>query len=654
MRLEELSLNWKHLCSNTMYPLEMEVMEGLQPHSNLRNLKIVGSWCSTFPSWFPTIVNLRFLELEGCSKWETLAPLEQFPFLESLSLKDMSALRELVFGAFGGDTMKCFRCLRKIFICEMSELEKWIGGLDTWAIFPCLEKLEIVDCPKLREFPRLKYMMQDGDKYWLPFLTDLTIMNCPLLALLPPLPHTHALSRIEIEVVSSSYERLSLSHRGLSLCGSAELTNLGEVLMFGHLRSLKRLILDGCTCLSTLPWEGFRLLDTLEELRIISCPVLLSPSIEHRGIEPRLPPSLKKLVIRATGITGKHLSQLLQYASSLLDLTICECPNITWLKIGILTESDQALMVPTDNMFADQGLLHMLPLFLPSLEKLCINDCTNLVSLSADGFRELLSLQDLTISNCLMLMSSLVLENQLEESCVLPPSLQSLKVTSVLEDLQTRLLSSLTPLNFLCISQSPNLTSLMLYYCTALQELTIKGCNSLAQLEGLRFLRQLNKLQVYQCPGFAVSLDFALQEEELLGQEFQLSLKELIIDDAEVFSMRICRHLASLKRLVFGTTALEFHPVPVVEFTEDQEKALELLSQLEDLELNFCLNLRTMPSRLNWLSLRKLRIYHCPNIKVLPERSRVAHLQSLSLDGCSLELKEECKSLEHVKYLKFY
>ncbi|KAJ3694187.1 hypothetical protein LUZ60_009667 [Juncus effusus] len=634
-RLYELILSWGYQYFNTINPVETEVLEGLQPHLNLKSLKIIGCRSSTFPTWFSSIVNLRFLVLEGCTGWETLPSLEQLPFLESLTLKDMGAIRELAFGVSSGHATKCFSCLKNLVICNMEEWERWADGLNTWSLFPSLQQLEIVDCPKLREFPLLQFSSQDTDQYRLPLLFELKIVNCPILATLPPLPHTHVLRKIEITNVGS-YKSWSLLDQRLSLYGSAELTSLGEVLMFDNLRFvLKRLVIDECVSLSSLPWKVFQTLICLEELKL-RLPVLLSPSIEHRGLNSFLLPSLKKLDICSTGITGKHLSQLLQYTPSLSDLAISDCPNITWLKIGVLT-------------YSDQGLLHMLPLFLCSLEKLRINDCANLVSLCIDGFRELTSLKYLTISNCPLLMSSLVLEDQLEESCVLPPSLRSLEVTNVPEELQTRLLSSLTPLNLLNISQSPSLTSLMFYYCTALQELTINGCNALVQLEGLRFLHQLKKLRVWRSPGFAVAWDSALQEEEMLGQEFHLPLEELHTDDAEVFTMRICRLLASVKRLVLGNTVWGLHPMQVVEFTEDQEKALELLNHLEDLELR-CLNLRTLPTRLNWLSLRWLTISHCPNIKAMPERSLLANLQGLYLVGCSSELKEEYKSLEHIKF----
>ncbi|GJT28885.1 putative disease resistance protein RGA3 [Tanacetum coccineum] len=101
-----------------------KVLEALQPHLNLRVLTISDYQGSHFPYWMASLVNLVSITFETCRRCENLPSVGTLPFLKALELKQMDALKHL------------------------EDKERVNEDL-----FPCLEKLFIIDCPSLIELP---------------------------------------------------------------------------------------------------------------------------------------------------------------------------------------------------------------------------------------------------------------------------------------------------------------------------------------------------------------------------------------------------------------------------------------------------------------------------------------------------------------------
>lgn len=77
---------------------------------------------------------------------------------------------------------------------------------------------------------------------------------------------------------------------------------------------------------------------------------------------------------------------------------------------------------------------------------------------------------------------------------------------------------------------------------------------------------------------------------------------------------------------------------------EEQERALQLLTSLQSLNLLDLPNLLSLPANLASLtSLERLSIHGCPRIKSLPEMGLPPSLRGLSLGGCSDELSMQCR-----------
>ncbi|XBJ04575.1 hypothetical protein VPH35_023488 [Triticum aestivum] len=211
-----------------------------------------------------------------------------------------------------------------------------------------------------------------------------------------------------------------------------------------------------------------------------------------------------------------------------------------------------------------------------------------------------------------------------------PPSLDKLEITAVTDRVQSRLLSCLPAITKLAICQSPELTSLQLAYCTALKELEIGDCDLLASIEGLQFCRNLTSLKVFNSPGLSSCL-------ELSG------LKTLEIDDASVLSMPFCKQHTSLTHLEFSSQGGEQRE-SLVSLTEEQERALQLLTPLQELGFSWYKNLMSLPANLYSLtSLDRLSINHCQSIRMLPDMGLPTSLRHLQLSCCSDELSMQCR-----------
>jgi hypothetical protein len=105
-----------------------EVLEGLQPHSNLKKLKIWGYGGSKFTNWMMnlnmTLPNLVEMELSACDHCEQLPPLGKLQFLKSLVLHGMDGVKCIDSNVFR-DGQNPFLSLETLTFYSMERLEQW-------------------------------------------------------------------------------------------------------------------------------------------------------------------------------------------------------------------------------------------------------------------------------------------------------------------------------------------------------------------------------------------------------------------------------------------------------------------------------------------------------------------------------------------------
>ncbi|XP_073008750.1 putative disease resistance protein RGA3 [Typha latifolia] len=341
--LSVLELVWsdaKHVSLEEEHLAE-QVLEALQPNTQLKELAIKGFVGTMFPNWLSSLSFVQTIHLSDCGRCKLLPSLGQLPFLKYLDVGGMHAVVRIGQEFSGNGHVKGFPSLIELVVDDMSDLKEWVSAEDG-ELFPRLTDLEVLHCTKLRVLPVLP-----------PTLSRLRIAETGI-NILP-----------EVQV-SNSVPSSSLSSLQIHEC--TNLISLQQGLLTNQLGALKELTITSCEDLLYLPVQGFKALVSLKSLHIYNCP-RLAPSGQDRNL---LPPLLEDLCISSC---SKLINPLL---SELKDL-----PSLSHLRI---TDCDDLYCFPDEELSI-------------ALRFLEIFRCRNLRYLPA-GLRELPSLTTLIIANC--------------------------------------------------------------------------------------------------------------------------------------------------------------------------------------------------------------------------------------------------------------
>ncbi|KAB8096993.1 hypothetical protein EE612_025627, partial [Oryza sativa] len=194
-----------------------------------------------------------------------------------------------------------------------------------------------------------------------------------------------------------------------------------------------------------------------------------------------------------------------------------------------------------------------------SLTSLQLHSCTALQELIIRSCESLNSLEGLQLlGNLRLLQAHRCLSGHGEDGrCILPQSLERLQVQG-----------------------NPNLTSLQLHSCTALEVLIIQSCESLSSLDGLQLLGNLRLLQAHRC------LSGHGEDGRCILPQ---SLEELYIHEYSQETLQPCfsGNLTLLRKLhVLGNSnlvSLQLHSCTALE--ELIIQSCESLSSLDGLQL---------------------------------------------------------------------
>ncbi|KAJ3693587.1 hypothetical protein LUZ60_009067 [Juncus effusus] len=628
--LRDLSLHWS---SDRMYAQpdgDLSILENLKPPPSIRNLDIHEYTDSKFPHWmvrFHSPSYLRSLNLINCFNLEDLPPLGQLEVLEQLQFKGMHKIKEVTKEFYGDCAKGPFKSLKEMLFSDMRNWKKW-AGTEKYTVFPSLKKLEIINCPVLSELPQ----QPCGTKimHWFPCLIEFKVESCQNLVL-PPLPHTENLAKINVRNGSDQLKNLVLLSPELSLSiewSKQSRTFNREVLVFSKLSKLTELSIKGCP-IARLPWKGFKELASLKRL-IIEDLEENTPSKEKWV----LPESLELLEIASNHVTGQQLSEWLLCLPNLLTLVV-KLSGITCLNV-----EDESTTSTNNSQLGDSySSIQILPHKLQSLKEIIIDGCKNLVSLRPQsGLRGFTSLEKLTIKNCSGLLHPLVGSSDIP---IFPPSLLKLEIDYLPENLLSKLISNPSRLEHMKLGYSPKLVSLSMRPFGALQYLNIETCRALHSLQDVDSLSSLIQLDISKCPKLSADWEAASQRKESVNENFTLPINVLTIDDTSFLSEKMYGYLPTLEKLVFDGVQ-----------TKELNEGLSLVNLTSLKEINFlnCPNLQYLPNELSDLThLSTLIIRKCPEIKLLPD---LHHLHELYIDQSNNQLEAWCR--KHCKVTKLH
>ncbi|KAM3224961.1 hypothetical protein ACQJBY_057991 [Aegilops geniculata] len=259
-----------------------------------------------------------------------------------------------------------------------------------------------------------------------------------------------------------------------------------------------------------------------------------------------------------------------------------------------------------------------------SLQELTFSGCKGLVLVPLENGGEIQEdnslLQSLAVSGCGQLFCRWPMGmGESETICPFPASLRKLVVSGEPSMKSMALLSNLM-----------SLTSLKLEECG---NLTVDGFNPLIAVNVI-------ELQVYNCNTLAADLlsEVASQRAKLFPVGYISRLEVLFMDDiCGLLVAPICNLLAPVLH------TLEFMEDERMEsLTEEQEKALQLLTSLQKLSFWSCEGLQSLPQGLHRLSsLEVLRVCGCAKIQSMPKEGLPVSLRKLEMNCRSAEIDEQ-------------
>ncbi|XP_072960673.1 putative disease resistance protein RGA3 [Typha angustifolia] len=129
---------------------DKEVLESLQPHTNIEIIEIEGYKFSLFPNWLcdPSFSKLVEVSLSHCVNCEKLPALGQLPSLKLLDVFHMHSLR-CIGPEFYGENKVSFPSLQSLRLKMLPNWEEWLHKSEERIAFPCLQSLTISACGKL-------------------------------------------------------------------------------------------------------------------------------------------------------------------------------------------------------------------------------------------------------------------------------------------------------------------------------------------------------------------------------------------------------------------------------------------------------------------------------------------------------------------------
>ncbi|XP_049373988.1 putative disease resistance protein RGA3 [Solanum verrucosum] len=351
----KLAYLWSHDESEDCEINDEHVLDGLQPHPNLKTLTIVDYLGTKFPSWFSEglLPNLVVLKLSGCKRCKDIPSLGQLKFLRHLQLIGFLELESIGPTFYGVDVndsgsssnnlnIQMFPSLKELVLKNMRNLIEWKGDELGVRMFSGLEKLKFTKCPLLKITPS----------------------------------QFEILCELSIEGVNSEMPLLNLFNNLTSLVklivdDVKELTCLSDEMLHNNV-SLQHLLVSLCRKFHELPQNLYNL-HSLKSLRISFCPYFSSFPVPTRD----------------------------NYLTSLQSLELCHCDRLTSLPNRML---NHCLSLVSLNVINCNNLV---PFFLPArglhrLGILQIDPFSEMVDFEAfqlifNGIQQLLSLRTLEV-----------------------------------------------------------------------------------------------------------------------------------------------------------------------------------------------------------------------------------------------------------------
>ncbi|KAL0413764.1 UNVERIFIED_CONTAM: putative disease resistance protein RGA3 [Sesamum radiatum] len=310
----ELKWNQSRKCNNLN---DEQVLDGLEPHSNIKSLTISGFCGDNFPSWIMNrtvaegirlekLIELKLIDCNRCVEIPTLGHLPLLRILELQRLRNVKSIGPRFYYQHCGinesrrTNQPPFRALERIILHDMTNLVEWTGISENSAstvvnAFPRLEFLKIDHCPNMTSAPTHDFSS----------LKELDIFN------------------VRLDKICGSNLR---SLKSLTLSNAPDITCLPETLLYGN-RCLSNLSISYCPGLTCAEFPG-QSLQSLERFCIQNCDKLKSIQYSMQGDSDNSLSSLRDLTILNCQELTHFPGTMLESCTSLEHLWVIKCHNL--------------------------------------------------------------------------------------------------------------------------------------------------------------------------------------------------------------------------------------------------------------------------------------------------------------------------------------
>ncbi|XP_051195078.1 putative disease resistance protein RGA1 isoform X1 [Lolium perenne] len=219
-----------------------DVLEGLQPHRNLQELKIEGYGARIFPDWMlqgHVFTNLQSLHVVNCRFLEVLPPFGKFHSLKNLTLDSLPSVKHADGASFG--------CLQNLEEFKVSSMRAWI----VWS-----------------------HVEEDHGPF-LPYVKKFQLLNCPVLEEVPYLSFMSSLSELDISVCGNYAKALPQCAQLMACLKTLRIADCNQVLQLSghHFKLLEYLTIENCVGLRLV--DGICSFSNLRKVGISGCPDIL-------------------------------------------------------------------------------------------------------------------------------------------------------------------------------------------------------------------------------------------------------------------------------------------------------------------------------------------------------------------------------------------
>lgn len=362
LKITGLRLIWSENRESSSTVNDEEVLDGLQPHQQIKTLIIGFFNGENFPFWISRMTaetgslreirssfsNLKAIKLVGCKRCRQLPTLGRLPCLRYLLVQYFTAVE---------------------YIDDHFYVHSQDVSISGSALFPALQQLHIWDFHSLKEWMPPSHVLGTIDAF--PHLENLQVVNCPLLEDIPVV-HLKSLKHLDIQELSSmqSFDIVKYSSNLTSLL-VCDIHKMREFpLHVSSCRNLQELTIWSCKELVSFP-NGFQFPASLRSFDMRECHALEAlPDDLLRGLF--LFNKLRILRCRAL----KRISISLQECICLKELYIKYCPCIEdpIPDLKVLQGIEQISVIDAGKLTTS---------VLPSLQHL-----TSLIELGIGGFKD--------------------------------------------------------------------------------------------------------------------------------------------------------------------------------------------------------------------------------------------------------------------------